>query len=1193
MFSRLTFLMTLLLMTIGLHVSADAPQVHYLDDHLSLIVQHAQGWGVLGVNVAAHDTSGVGQPLQIGSVPFKRGLGLHASGQTLLELDGQYQTFSAQIGIHKQPQNAGTVHFTVLADGKKVYKSGLLRNGDKPKPIEINVKGVQMLELVVDDASDGVMCDAFDLCDARLVVDPNGVRKAQQPQSEIGRFAQLMEWDGHRTEGCPNARTEEFPESELFLGTPVKADNNGLVEVNPINGLGCVGLEWLERRRVSQVELPLPSGCGIKPEQVTVQQWVWEPKYNNGGSRWQGTWVPMDGEVSVSGDRVILTPASLGNKNIVGGVLKVRWLISGLKSAVKVGRPAVYTRTQFNAVNIELKSGIGKAVTVQLYNCYIADKPATTEVVWDTAKPLKLSLLSALSAYSPQDCSRLVLKWANGGCGIRINDLIDYKRISAPSLKLEAGLAPLSKYKLKTGKSILDKIETMPEQTLQQAIKHLSWPEEDTGPTLLSLAAGQHKVLLERSGEVSLDWSPSMLSMVQGNIGSKYQWVITPQLGVKPAVFVSRTMLDGYLPSPQIMHKEGSIQYTQSSCVLPYGQAPLGAPRWYRDGVVYVSQITVTNAGKSAGQASVKLSAKAGGSASAISADGELSKISLPNGYTGYIWSDSAWQNASSGDVYTATAQLNPAQKSTVWLVVPSQPMNTQQVKEYISTTKPADELRKYWGSVEKGAVTVSLPDTMLQNMIKANRIHCWIAARNQAEGQQISPWIASTYYGPLESEAHSVIRGMMVMGEGDFAQRGLQFFENQVNAKGYLTTGYTLMGTGWHLWCLGEYASMFNSADWVKSNAETISRTCQWIIDQRHKTMHTYPDGTKADEWGLMPPGVMADWDVYAYYFYMNGYYYAGLKNGAQALASINAPEAAKFNAEADDMRECILRAFNNIRQQAPLVRLASGEWVPMYPTQAYCPGPVVEMYPSFDAGRSWCYDIELGMHHLVPFGVMAPSDPAVMPMLKHMEDTYFLKSGWNRYDSESNEKDWFNRGGFSKVQPYYSRHAEIYAMENLRAAFIRTYFNNIAALLNKEDLSVWEHFFFGAFNKTHETGGFLHQSRLMLLTDFDDTLCIAPYAPAAWYKGDKPITVGNMPSRFGNVSYEIRPHQNPFSADVSVSIPSGVSAATNIDVFIPVREVKSVIVNGQRWSKISKSSEGLVIDLKGLTGNVEIKVQ
>ena len=59
----------------------------------------------------------------------------------------------------------------------------------------------------------------------------------------------------------------------------------------------------------------------------------------------------------------------------------------------------------------------------------------------------------------------------------------------------------------------------------------------------------------------------------------------------------------------------------------------------------------------------------------------------------------------------------------------------------------------------------------------------------------------------------------------------------------------------------------------------------------------------------------------------------------------------------------------------------------------------------------------------------------------------------------------------------------------------FLRSYFNSLAAMLNPEVLTLWEHFnHSGAWDKTHETGYFLHQTREMLVQERGDELWLAP---------------------------------------------------------------------------------------------------
>ena len=77
-----------------------------------------------------------------------------------------------------------------------------------------------------------------------------------------------------------------------------------------------------------------------------------------------------------------------------------------------------------------------------------------------------------------------------------------------------------------------------------------------------------------------------------------------------------------------------------------------------------------------------------------------------------------------------------------------------------------------------------------------------------------------------------------------------------------------------------------------------------------------------------------------------------------------------------------------------------------------------------------------------------------------------------------------------------------EVYALRDDVKPFVRSYFNTIAAMLNPEVLSFWEHFnHSGAWDKTHETGYFLHQTRTMLVTERGDQLWLADGTrPNSW---------------------------------------------------------------------------------------------
>jgi len=267
-----------------------------------------------------------------------------------------------------------------------------------------------------------------------------------------------------------------------------------------------------------------------------------------------------------------------------------------------------------------------------------------------------------------------------------------------------------------------------------------------------------------------------------------------------------------------------------------------------------------------------------------------------------------------------------------------------------------------------------------------------------------------------------------------------------------------------------------------------------------------------------------MADWNAFAYHFCLNAYYCAGLRAAAHALADVGHPDAEAFAADAVEYREDILRAYRWTQARMPVYPLADGTFVPGYPSQLFSPGPLGYLFPGEDGNRSWCYDVELGAHQLVPLGILDAGSRDVTWMMHHMEDVQFLSDGWFDYPAAESAKDPFNLGGFAKVQPYYCRNAEVYAMRDDVRPFIRSYFNTIPSLLSREVLSFQEHFKgVGAWNKTHETGYFLHQTRMMLVMERADDLWLAPFVTNNWLRHGMTVGVRNAPTRFGPVSYRI----------------------------------------------------------------------
>ena len=115
------------------------------------------------------NTSFGGSPLAIGGKTYERGIGTHANSEVLFFLKGKYTRFHAEVGAQK-PLPA-SIRFTVLADGKPVFGSGMMTREQGPKVVDVDVTGVDELELVVDDGGNGKHADHANWADAYLTKD--------------------------------------------------------------------------------------------------------------------------------------------------------------------------------------------------------------------------------------------------------------------------------------------------------------------------------------------------------------------------------------------------------------------------------------------------------------------------------------------------------------------------------------------------------------------------------------------------------------------------------------------------------------------------------------------------------------------------------------------------------------------------------------------------------------------------------------------------------------------------------------------------------------------------------------------------------------------------------------------------------------------------------------------------------------
>ena len=159
----------LVLIALPMQVVRGQSEVYLSDEVFHVSLRHQQQWGEFGRDTAAARTGRPASPMQIGQKIYTSGLGHHANGEIVLDLDGQYTAFRTTIGVQWQGGNRGSVIFRVLVDGQTAFESQPLSDSDPAQQVEVPVAQARELRLVASDAGDGIGCDMANWAEARIV----------------------------------------------------------------------------------------------------------------------------------------------------------------------------------------------------------------------------------------------------------------------------------------------------------------------------------------------------------------------------------------------------------------------------------------------------------------------------------------------------------------------------------------------------------------------------------------------------------------------------------------------------------------------------------------------------------------------------------------------------------------------------------------------------------------------------------------------------------------------------------------------------------------------------------------------------------------------------------------------------------------------------------------------------------------
>lgn len=151
-------------------ISVKTDNVDYLSDYLFILTE-VNGWGPMERDRANGERDqGDGPMLGLRGTTYTKGLGVHANSEVVIVLYGRYKRFTADVGIDdsKAVDGHGSIAFEIIANGKVIASSGLLKGAHPVHTFDVDVTGIDALLLRVTDGGDGNARDHGNWADAKL-----------------------------------------------------------------------------------------------------------------------------------------------------------------------------------------------------------------------------------------------------------------------------------------------------------------------------------------------------------------------------------------------------------------------------------------------------------------------------------------------------------------------------------------------------------------------------------------------------------------------------------------------------------------------------------------------------------------------------------------------------------------------------------------------------------------------------------------------------------------------------------------------------------------------------------------------------------------------------------------------------------------------------------------------------------------
>jgi hypothetical protein len=459
---------------------------------------------------------------------------------------------------------------------------------------------------------------------------------------------------------------------------------------------------------------------------------------------------------------------------------------------------------------------------------------------------------------------------------------------------------------------------------------------------------------------------------------------------------------------------------------------------------------------------------------------------------------------------------LSPGESAVYEFYIPHQPISRSRAIQLglQDFTIKHRECVDFWAAKPQNTMEIKLPERRIQEMMQAGFMHLDLISYGLEPEGPLVPMIG--VYTGIGSESSPIIQYLDSVGAHTNAERALQFFLDKQHESGFIQNfGGYMLETGAALWSMGEHYRYTRDEAWVDKIKPKLIKAYHFLMDWRKRNLR---EELRGRGYGMLE-GKTADPEDHFRSYMLNGFAFVGLKRLAEMLLLSDKALSEQILEDADAMKQDIRVSLKEAIARSPVIPLGDGSWIPTCPPWAEYTGPLA-LYAD---GGSWgthgsiaARDSLLGPLYLVIQEVLEPDEQETSFLLQFHNELFCLRN-------------------VALSQPYYSIHPWIHLKRGETKAFLKTFYNGLASLADREIYTFWEHFWHASPHKTHEEGWFLMQCRWMLYMEEGQTLKLLPGIPRAWMEHGKTISLHRAASYFG-----------PFSMVIESNIQNGSMTAT-----------------------------------------------